>query len=69
MSTTKPHKTICSYCGVGCGILVDQDSNGNISVKGDQDYPVNKGMLCSKGMNLNYVAQDTSDRILYPEMR
>ncbi len=26
-------------------------------------------MLCSKGKNLNYVAQDTSDRILYPEMR
>ncbi|PKP29056.1 MAG: NAD(P)H-nitrite reductase, partial [Bacteroidetes bacterium HGW-Bacteroidetes-18] len=69
MSTSKPHKTICSYCGVGCGILVNQDSNGNISVKGDPDYPSNKGMLCSKGMNLNYVAQDTSDRILYPEMK
>lgn len=69
MSISKPHKTICSYCGVGCGILVNQDPNGNISVKGDPDYPSNKGMLCSKGMNLNYVAQDTSDRILYPEMK
>ena len=69
MSIAKPHKTICSYCGVGCGIIVNQDSNNNISVKGDPDYPVNKGMLCSKGMNLNYVAQDISDRILYPEMR
>ncbi len=69
MSLTKPHKTICSYCGVGCGILVDQDSKGKISVTGDPDYPVNKGMLCSKGLNLNYVAQDTSDRILHPEMR
>jgi ferredoxin-nitrate reductase len=26
-------------------------------------------MLCSKGMNLHYVAQDTSDRILQPQMR
>ncbi|MCL4147885.1 UNVERIFIED_CONTAM: hypothetical protein GTU68_052390, partial [Idotea baltica] len=26
-------------------------------------------MLCSKGMNLNYVVQDTADRILHPEMR
>ncbi|WP_298366108.1 nitrate reductase [uncultured Lutibacter sp.] len=69
MSKTKPQKTICSYCGVGCGILVNQDSNGKITVEGDPDYPVNKGMLCSKGMNLNYVAQETSDRILYPEMR
>ncbi|SDW44054.1 ferredoxin-nitrate reductase [Lutibacter oricola] len=69
MSKLKAHKTICSYCGVGCGILVNQDSNKKISVEGDPDYPVNKGMLCSKGMNLNYVAQETSDRILYPEMR
>ncbi len=26
-------------------------------------------MLCSKGMNLHYAMQDTSDRLLYPEMR
>jgi ferredoxin-nitrate reductase len=26
-------------------------------------------MLCSKGMNLHYVAKDTSDRLLYPKMR
>ena len=63
------HKTICSYCGVGCGILAEQDAKGNIKVDGDPDYPVNKGMLCSKGKNLNYVVQDTADRILYPEMR
>ncbi len=69
MSISKPHKTICSYCGVGCGIIVDQDSKGKLSVKGDPDYPVNKGMLCTKGMNLNYVVQETSDRILAPEMR
>lgn len=69
MMDKKVHKTICSYCGVGCGILVERDSKGNITVEGDPDYPVNKGMLCSKGKNLNYVAQDTSDRILYPEMK
>lgn len=69
MQKKKTEKTICSYCGVGCGILVDVDTKGTISVEGDPDYPANKGMLCSKGRNLNYVAQDTSDRILHPEMR
>ena len=69
MQKKKADKTICSYCGVGCGILVDVDTKGTISVEGDPDYPSNKGMLCSKGRNLNYVAQDTSDRILHPEMR
>ncbi len=69
MQKKKTEKTICSYCGVGCGILVDVDAKGTISVEGDPDYPSSKGMLCSKGRNLNYVAQDTSDRILHPEMR
>ncbi|PQJ68688.1 nitrate reductase [Polaribacter butkevichii] len=62
-------KTTCSYCGVGCGIIVKKDMNNKVFVEGDKDHPVNKGMLCSKGMNLHYVANDTSDRILYPEMR
>lgn len=69
MKVKKQHKTICSYCGVGCGIQVEKDANGTLKVEGDPDYPVNKGMLCSKGKNLNYVTQDTSDRILHPQMR
>ena len=69
MQKKKTEKTTCSYCGVGCGIAVSIDAKGTIAVEGDKDYPSNKGMLCSKGRNLNYVAQDTTDRILYPEMR
>lgn len=62
-------KTTCSYCGVGCGIVVKKDRQGNIVVEGDKDHPANKGLLCSKGMNLHYAMQDKSDRLLYPEMR
>ncbi|MCK5815209.1 MAG: molybdopterin-dependent oxidoreductase [Flavobacteriaceae bacterium] len=69
MSVKKSYKTTCSYCGVGCGIIVNKDSKGGLKVEGNPDYPVNKGMLCSKGMNLNYVVQDTSDRIMHPEMK
>ncbi|MFD2565709.1 molybdopterin-dependent oxidoreductase [Aquimarina rubra] len=65
----KSYKTTCSYCGVGCGIIAKKDAKGVITVEGDPDHPVNKGMLCSKGMNLHHVVQDKSDRILYPEMR
>ena len=62
-------KSTCSYCGVGCGIVIHKDAKGNIKVEGDQDHPVNKGMLCSKGMNLHYVVEDRSDRLLFPQMR
>ena len=62
-------RTICSYCGVGCGMIVKKDRNNKPVIEGDKDHPVNKGMLCSKGMNLHHAVQDISDRLLYPEMR
>lgn len=61
--------TTCCYCGVGCGVVVHKDKKGHITVEGDKDHPVNKGMLCSKGMNLQYTVNDKSDRLLYPQMR
>ncbi|HTE09334.1 MAG TPA: molybdopterin-dependent oxidoreductase [Chitinophagaceae bacterium] len=62
-------RTTCCYCGVGCGIVVHKEKNGDLRAEGDKDHPVNKGMLCSKGMNLHYTVMDKSDRLLYPEMR
>lgn len=62
-------KTTCSYCGVGCGIVVKKDRKGHLSVEGDKEHSVNRGMLCSKGMSLHYAMSDKSDRLLYPEMR
>jgi ferredoxin-nitrate reductase len=59
----------CCYCGVGCGVLVHKDNNGNVLVEGNKEHPVNKGMLCSKGLNLHYTVNDKSDRLLYPQMR
>jgi ferredoxin-nitrate reductase len=69
MSVTQPFKTTCCYCGVGCGIIAHKHANGKITVEGDPNHPSNKGMLCSKGMNLHYTVMDKSDRILYPTMR
>jgi ferredoxin-nitrate reductase len=70
MSTT-PHAlpSICCYCGVGCGVLVEPLKNGDVTVVGNPDYPANRGALCSKGLNLQYTVNDRSDRLLYPQMR
>ncbi|WP_338398488.1 molybdopterin-dependent oxidoreductase [Persicobacter psychrovividus] len=71
MTPSTPHqfKSTCSYCGVGCGIVVNKDHQGRLSVEGNEDYPVNRGMLCSKGMNLHHVVADQTDRLLHPMMR
>ena len=61
--------SICCYCGVGCGVLVEPLKNGDVAVTGNPAYPVNRGALCSKGLNLQYTVNDRSDRLLYPQMR
>lgn len=66
---TERYSSTCCYCGVGCGVIVHKDKKGRITVEGNPDYPVNKGMLCSKGLNLHYTVNDRSDRLLYPRMR
>jgi len=69
MNKLEAYQSTCSYCGVGCGITVRKDRQGRVKLEGDKDHPANKGLLCSKGMNLHYTVEDTSDRLLYPQMR
>lgn len=61
-------KTTCSYCGVGCGMLVSTDGHA-VSVQGDPEHPSSQGQLCSKGRTIGYTVMDRSDRILHPRMR
>ncbi|MCU7375105.1 hypothetical protein PEC18_30875 [Paucibacter sp. O1-1] len=68
-TTSNSFKSTCCYCGVGCGVVVTKETNGQLTLEGDKEHPSNKGMLCSKGMNLHYTVMDQSDRLLYPQMR
>ena len=62
-------RSTCSYCGVGCGLLVRKDRRGRLHVAGDPEHPVNRGMLCSKGLNLAYAMENQGDRLTHPELR
>ncbi len=42
-------KTICTYCGVGCGIYLGVRGDKVVSVRGDKENPVSRGNLCVKG--------------------
>ncbi|MEO7193437.1 MAG: bifunctional nitrate reductase/sulfite reductase flavoprotein subunit alpha [Pseudonocardiaceae bacterium] len=53
-AVTERVKTVCSYCGVGCGMVLDvaQDAAGRrrvVKVSGDKSHPANFGRLCTKG--------------------
>lgn len=68
-NSSKELKSTCCYCGVGCGVVIEKQSDGTIRVRGDESHPSNKGLLCSKGMNLHHTVNDQSDRLLFPQMR
>ena len=43
--------TTCGYCSVGCGMFIGVKDGRAVSVRGDVDHPVNRGMLCPKGLS------------------
>lgn len=60
--------TTCGYCSVGCGIKLGVRDGKAVSVRGDPDHPVNRGMLCPKGLTAHY-AIHAPDRARYPLLR
>lgn len=42
-------RSICPYCGVGCGQLVFHKRNKLVSIEGDPESPISRGRLCPKG--------------------
>ncbi len=42
-------KTVCPYCGVGCGLELFVKDNKVVKVKGDITNSVNRGQTCVKG--------------------
>jgi formate dehydrogenase major subunit len=42
-------RSICPYCGVGCGQLIFHKENELINIEGDPDSPISRGRLCPKG--------------------
>ena len=64
---SRPVRTTCPYCGVGCGVLAAPDHQGGAVILGDPDHPANYGRLCVKGAALNETLS-LEGRLLYPEI-
>lgn len=72
---SKETRNTCTYCSVGCGLLIYSLGDGAKNAKatithieGDPDHPVSRGALCPKGAGLlDYVHSE--NRLRYPEYR
>jgi formate dehydrogenase major subunit len=75
LTAAKVTRQTCTYCSVGCGLLMYSHSDGVrnaklsvMHVEGDPDHPVNRGTLCPKGAALmDFV--NSPNRLKYPEYR
>ncbi len=61
-------KSVCRFCGVGCGIQVATKEGRVVAVKGDPESPVNRGINCIKGY-FNAKIQYGEDRLTRPLLR
>ena len=61
-------KTHCCFCGVQCGIQLKVKDNRVTGFEPWEDFPVNRGMLCPKGVK-RYLQASHPDRLLSPLIR
>lgn len=71
----KETRNNCTYCSVGCGILMYSLGDGARNAKprifhieGDPDHPVSRGSLCPKGAGLLDMIH-SKGRLTFPEYR
>ncbi len=61
-------KSVCRFCGTGCGIMVATKNDMIVAVKGDPAAPVNMGLNCIKGY-FNAKIMYGADRLTEPLLR
>ena len=49
------HKSVCRYCGVGCGVMIGKKGGKVAAIKGDKENTINQGTLCVKAFYLHKV--------------
>ncbi len=61
-------KTHCCFCGVQCGIQLKVKDNKVIGFEPWEEFPVNQGKLCPKGVK-RYLQNEHPDRLVAPLLR
>ena len=61
-------KSVCPYCGVGCGMQLHVEDGQVVKISGDKEHPTNFGRLCTKGQSA-HVALRKSGRLEHAYQR
>ena len=61
------HKSVCRYCGTGCGVMVGMRDKKVTRIRGDLEAH-NKGVICIKGSMLAELTQ-LENRAMTPKIR
>jgi predicted molibdopterin-dependent oxidoreductase YjgC len=60
--------TTCTYCGCGCGFLLEVLDGRVVGTLPQKDHPINEGGLCIKGWNAHEFVHDQG-RLKSPLMK
>jgi len=61
-------RTICPFCGVGCGLVLEVRDGEVVRVFGEKEHVLSRGRLCGKGAS-SIRSLYSKDRIIYPLKR
>lgn len=55
LTAKKSVASVCPYCGVGCGLVMEVVDNKVVKLSGNKQHPANFGRLCTKGASSHQV--------------
>lgn len=61
-------KSVCRFCGTGCGVMLGVRNRELVAVRPDQKHPTTKGLNCVKALMLPKVVS-APDRLTTPKIR
>ncbi len=67
-SKTQWVKSVCRFCGTGCGVVLGVRDGKFVSLRGDREHPTTKGLVCAKALFLPKIV-NSPDRLKYPMIR
>ncbi|MDP6539447.1 MAG: nitrate reductase [Planctomycetota bacterium] len=61
-------KSVCRFCGTGCGVQLAISDRKLVALRGDVDHPTTRGLVCAKALYLPKIVHSPT-RLTHPMIR